>query len=300
MSAFDPKRTFVRMKNSNSLCCNGNNPPAGRMVRFCMFRGAVMKKLATAIATIALIGTPVFAADMAVKSAPVAPAPQVPSWTGLYIGIDAGGAWGHPDQKWSNNFGFDPIDFGHGNQLGAVGGFLAGYNWQFSPAWVFGIEGDFNWASLTTQAQTTNMTSGGVSVICIPGCNLQMSESVDWLTSVRGRIGYVWGQSLWYATGGAAWEGVAYTGSWTNPPAFLNTPNNATKTVSGWVAGAGVEYMATPHVLLRLEYLYYGFDGFSATAPCNPVVPLCTTAVASYSWGNNNVQTVRAALSYKF
>jgi outer membrane immunogenic protein len=45
-----------------------------------------MKKLATVIAAIALIGTPAFAADMAVKAPPPAPAP-VPTWTGFYGGI---------------------------------------------------------------------------------------------------------------------------------------------------------------------------------------------------------------------
>ena len=50
------------------------------------FWGAAMKKLATAIAAIALIGTPAFAADMAVKAPPPAPAPvPVFSWTGFYI-----------------------------------------------------------------------------------------------------------------------------------------------------------------------------------------------------------------------
>jgi outer membrane immunogenic protein len=57
-----------------------------------------MKKLLTAIAALGLIGTPAFAADMAVKAPPpvVAPAP-VFSWTGFYIGGNAGGAWSHND-----------------------------------------------------------------------------------------------------------------------------------------------------------------------------------------------------------
>ena len=48
-----------------------------------------MKKLATAIAVIALIATPAFAADMAVKAPPPPPAP-VYSWTGWYAGVNAG------------------------------------------------------------------------------------------------------------------------------------------------------------------------------------------------------------------
>jgi opacity protein-like surface antigen len=60
-----------------------------------------MNRLTACVAAIAaVIGTPAFAADMVAKSAPVAPVPAVPSWTGFYIGIDAGGAWGSPDQRW--------------------------------------------------------------------------------------------------------------------------------------------------------------------------------------------------------
>jgi outer membrane immunogenic protein len=60
-----------------------------------------MKRLATAIAAIALIGTPASAADMAVKAPPPAP-PLAPvsTWAGWYIGLNAGGGWG-------NNGGID-------------------------------------------------------------------------------------------------------------------------------------------------------------------------------------------------
>jgi outer membrane immunogenic protein len=43
-----------------------------------------MKRLSTVGAAIALIGTPAFAADMAVKAPPPPPAP-VYSWTGWYV-----------------------------------------------------------------------------------------------------------------------------------------------------------------------------------------------------------------------
>jgi outer membrane immunogenic protein len=61
-----------------------------------------MKKLATAITAIALIGTPAFAADMAVKAPPPAPAP-VPTWTGFYGGIQFGGGWSDEAVNYSAN-----------------------------------------------------------------------------------------------------------------------------------------------------------------------------------------------------
>src|SRR5260370_5510006 len=68
-----------------------------------MLRGTAMNKLATAIAAIALIGTPAFAADMAVKAPPPAPAP-VPSWTGFYGGIQFGGGWSDEAGNYSPNY----------------------------------------------------------------------------------------------------------------------------------------------------------------------------------------------------
>lgn len=88
------------------------------------------------------------AADMAIKAAPVI-AP-VTTWTGLYLGVHGGAAW-QSAPKWS---AVDPngdtasATLTGSTNLGAVGGLQAGYNWQFSPAWVVGVEGDISWASL--------------------------------------------------------------------------------------------------------------------------------------------------------
>jgi outer membrane immunogenic protein len=53
-----------------------------------------MKKLATAVTTIVLIGTPAFAADIPVKALPPPPTP-VDSWTGWYVGGNFGYGWGN-------------------------------------------------------------------------------------------------------------------------------------------------------------------------------------------------------------
>jgi outer membrane immunogenic protein len=84
--------------------------------------------------------------------APVPP-PVAASWTGLYIGVHAGAAW----QDFTSGSIDDPnalLASGPrtgGSALGGVGGLQAGYNWQFAPAWVVGVEGDISWTSLADQ-----------------------------------------------------------------------------------------------------------------------------------------------------
>jgi len=95
MSANDPKRTFsTKWLQSNTRRKSAEYPLGYRRMPFSngnfVPRGTAMKKLATAIAAIALIGTPAFTADMAVKAPPPALEP-VFGWTGFYVGAELGG-----------------------------------------------------------------------------------------------------------------------------------------------------------------------------------------------------------------
>jgi hypothetical protein len=53
------------------------------------------------------------------------------------------------------------------------------------------------------------------------------------------------------------------------PAAQPSQPSNTT-VKSGWVAGAGAEWMATSHILLRAEYLYYGLIAATVWRRCRP------------------------------
>src|ERR1700747_3357289 len=105
-----------------------------------------MKRLAIAIA-IALIGTRAFAADMAVKAPPPAPAP-VYNWTGWYAGVNAGASFGNAKTDFNVLSvltsgivpGFSQSDTTYPS--GFMGGGQIGYNWQLSPIWVVGLEAD--------------------------------------------------------------------------------------------------------------------------------------------------------------
>ena len=105
-----------------------------------------------------LFSAPAFAADLAIAPAP-APVAYA-SWTGFYVGVHAGAA----SQSISSGSFIDPNgnlasgNVSGGSAMGAVGGIQAGYNWQFAPAWVAGVEGDFSWTSLSDQRATPSDT----------------------------------------------------------------------------------------------------------------------------------------------
>ena len=97
-----------------------------------------MRKLFLAGFVLGSLIMPAMAADMTpYYRAPVQALPF--NWTGAYIGADVGGAWANIQ---SNRFGT-------GSTSGAVGGLYAGYNWQFAPQWLFGVDLDMSWPDLS-------------------------------------------------------------------------------------------------------------------------------------------------------
>ena len=182
---------------------------------------------AAALAVATLSAVPALAADLpAYEPAPAVAAP-VPSfsWTGGYVGIQAGHAWGN-----TNFRGIDPKGF----SIGAY----AGYNVQLdnSPV-VVGVETDFNWSDVDDKA-------GGVKV------------DERWNGATRARVGYAFDRFLVY---GAA--GVAYA----DTKVRVNGLGKDSKTNLGWTVGGGAEYAITDNVSTRAEYRYtdYGKDSYS-------------------------------------
>ena len=266
--------------------------------------GAIMKRIAigalAGLAAVTGFGYAASAADLAVKALP--PAPVLPSWTGFYLGVHAGAAWqSSPNWTFTDpNLVLATTSVSSGSaQLGAVGGLQGGYNWQFAPAWVAGIEGDISWASLADHRTNNPLSVAGVPVA---GNSVAMSANTQWLSSVRGRLGFVGWNTLWFVTGGGALANVEYSAtSFVGPGGILNSVTSFNTTKSGWVVGGGAEWMATTNILLRAEYLYYGIDtaanGAAGVSPPNARIwPLAL----NYSWGRDNVQVFRIAGSYKF
>jgi outer membrane immunogenic protein len=214
-----------------------------------------MKKLTLVLAAAtALVSAPTLAADlgrMPVRAPVAAPAPFY-NWSGFYLGVQGGGAFG--DLDWAYATGLPggssaPLLGGttanHTTSGGLLGGTI-GFNWQ-AGTWVFGLEGDYAWANITGTTACPN-----------PAFNCQ--SRLDSFGTARGRIGWSWGPGMIYGTGGAAFgdqnirtvniAGLAI------PPS--GTPRNGSSEFAvGWTAGAGIEFAFAPNWSAKVEALYF-------------------------------------------
>ena len=226
-----------------------------------------MKKLLLSAAVLAATVLPASAADMPPRTYSAAPAYTAPAliynWTGFYIGGHLGGA-----------FGDDNGLLGGGGRF--MGGVQGGFDYQFAPNWVAGVEAQYSWLNSNTTG------------VLFPA-NTLITSTNDQIGSVTGRFGYTWGPALVYAKGGFAWRdnpniGVTVGGT---PAAFATTGGNN----NGWTVGAGLEYMFAPNWSAKAEYQYYNFGTTTfATGPA-PIVG---------SRFRDDDQTVKVGVNYRF
>jgi outer membrane immunogenic protein len=229
-----------------------------------------MKKiLLGTVALVALGAAPALAADRGARTytkAPAyAPAP-IYNWTGFYVGGHVGGAFVADDSiaaglTASNNGQF-------------IGGLQGGYDYQFAPNWVLGIEAQYSWTANNNNGVTfTDATFGTINY----------TSKQTGLGSVTGRLGYTWGPALVYAKGGYAFanysESLTIGGTDT---AFAKGSQD------GYTVGAGLEYLFTPNWSGKVEYQYYDFGNTSFT--------LGTTTYTA----KNDEHTVKAGVNYRF
>lgn len=212
--------------------------------------------LLSTVSAVAVAGN-AFAADLPVKAPPPV-AVVAPSWTGFYLGGHGGIAWLRHEQRITGTLGIATCTLVAGatcglRDTGAVLGAQAGYNWQHQQL-VFGIETDVSWTSLK---KTVTFFPAGVSTF-----SHSLHDKVDWLASVRGRLGYTTGDILFYATGGVAFANV-------NAGHFRTGDfrDQIDKTLTGWVAGGGIEKAFSRNWSARAEFLHYGFGKTTQTVP---------------------------------
>ena len=266
-----------------------------------------MRKLVIAAAALAFTGS-AHAADMPLLKA--APIMAAPSWTGLYIGINGGGAWGRTDTGLSVNNVPPPgfFTFFNGanipgvqaagsnainNSGGLVGGQI-GYLLQ-SGSIVGGFEAAFDWMNAKGSANVSQPYFANPQTFTI-----NESVSSNWLFTFLGRVGFDMGSWYPYVTGGLAVADLKHTFNYTDT---VFAPNCAcsgsfSQVRPGVAGGAGLEWRWDNHWSLRGEYLYVVFNGVDGTSTVgNPATPTLATFMHKASFTEN---IARAALSYKF
>jgi len=288
-----------------------------------------MKKFLVFITVVSAFGfTAAVAADLPTKAPPPPPA-GVFSWTGLYIGAGIGGGWMRAtDYDFSDpgNAAFascgpcitpyDSVSLSGSNKSGWFGGVRFGYNWQVAPTWLVGVEADIAAASFKQSASTTLSTQVPL-IPSIAGSSLTFSSQVQWLASLRGRLGLVQNNWLFYGTGGVAFASIKQEANAQCPPPAIaggcvftsgtTSPFSATETRVGFAVGAGLEWqMPASPWRLAAEYLYYGFDKSTSGSslfialpgggplPCI-VTPTCS---ANYGFGRIDIHTFKLGLAY--
>ena len=260
-----------------------------------------MRSIVFGIVGAVCIASVASAADLPVKAPAQVPMAPVYSWTGFYVGGDVGALWtrasGRSDPLPTvGNFGIFPIS-GDLNKTGFVGGLHAGYNWQVSPAWVVGIEGDWSW----TDAKGS-FSQPWVSIITgvRPGTLTSMSADPKWLATIRGRIGYlVVPNALLYFTGGGAWADVDYSASAINETSTYVASTSLSKTASGYVLGGGLEWALWNHWSVRAEYLFYHLNTANVAVVTESTGNFPTNPT-KFSWSDTELNVVRVGASYKF
>ena len=276
-----------------------------------------------------------------------------PSWGGFYVGIN-GGYGGNSGLPFREDVSFPtlpppPLTYsnpysvtrGTDNIAGGFGGGQLGYNFQFG-SFVLGVEADAQGAGIQggganaifNDNAVATLTS--VSPVCQatatfqagrPGatCAGRNDVEVDWFGTVRGRIGYAFGNTLIYGTGGFAAGGVKASSFYTdnNVTGLGGAANNQvgmtshSATNTGWTAGAGVEVKLSPSWSLKGEYQFINLGTISSGpgdillpgniesatqtgSPCTATGSLATQCLHLASSKDVDFHTVRVGLNYYF
>jgi len=268
------------------------------------------------------------AADLPIRSAPPAPiiaAAPVFTWTGFYVGVNAGYGWGDDD----TNETFLPLGTLNGLGLGAggtggilrtennddregfLGGAQVGYNFQVG-SFVWGVEADIQAADLgdddddgsVSYTVTERVTGGAALGTVLPLSTgaatffpASRNNTVDWFGTLRARAGVAFDRALIYATGGLAFGGADDDNRF-----GIGSDDDINW---GWTVGAGVEYAFTNNLTLKIEGLYVNLDGDDNNDYVGTAVSAggVETDIFVPGAGNNNDNDffiARAGLNFKF
>ena len=219
---------------------------------------------------------------IAPASAVVAAAPMF--WTGPYVGGSLGWVGGTARTTDINGYNTAGERWGR-NPSGFIGGLQLGYNYQVSPNFVVGLEGEIGYMDLKKTTIQPSSPNGDTRAWTNDGA----------FGAITGKLGFAADAFLLYGKGGVAFYGGSsrVVDSSTAAPGGNTINATADDTRVGWTLGAGVEYAFTRNWSAKVEYDHYDFGSktFSAVAGNG----------ATYSFRNNlTADAVRVGVNYRF
>src|SRR5215510_1918069 len=184
-------------------------------------------------------------------------------WSGFYVGGHVGYSRGNARVNLADD---DVTNFSH--RFGSlIGGLQGGYNYVLPSRLLLGVEADASFPNyLAADDLAWFRTTPDTDIV----------EKIEFMSTVRGRLGY--------ATGGFAWS----LGRFLQTPGVIDDADKALHLHTGWAAGAGAEFAIAPNWTARLEYLYANFGHADVLFPSG------TTAGSAY-----DVHMIRGGLNYK-
>ena len=208
-----------------------------------------------------------------------------PDWSGWFAGVNGGGWLANTQDIHYFAVGAGLFDTGTGfNGSGGFGGGQIGFNWQQGRL-VYGLEADIQGAGIQSNF-------GQVSA---PGNVIagRIKNELDFFGTVRGRVGYAFGPTLLYATGGFAYGDVRRS-----VDLFAGSVVGATfarnRTDVGFAVGGGIEYKFTPAWSVKVEYQFIdlGSEELMGTAPAFGGISTFTNGL------DETYNTVRVGVNY--
>jgi outer membrane immunogenic protein len=246
---------------------------------------SIIKALLFGVAGSLAITGAALAADL-----PLPPRAPVWSWTGLYGGVNGGYSWTDGDAVLFNSrLGLRT------NPTGSVFGAQLGYNWQWTPEWVLGVETDIDWADIHGRERLATF-----GIVAPDPFGFVAEQRVRTLGTLRARAGYVLeGSVLLYGTVGLAYGQTelltsAADGAACGPTGFCANLGSKQWNM-GWAAGVGFDWAFLPRWSFRTEYLHWDLGSVHQNL-ADPLTP----GVVITSDANFRGDIVRGAINFKF
>ncbi|MFD1704306.1 outer membrane protein [Methylopila henanensis] len=268
-----------------------------------------MLRASAAAAALLVSAASAVAADLPAYEEPAVVAVPSFTWTGFYVGANAGYIWGDHDIRTRGKDAatrlnvqnrLRPPSLGIDGDGWTVGGQL-GYNVQLdnSPI-VFGVEADFNYTDIDETARyAIPPLAPALGTI-----RSSFSQELEYLGTVRGRLGYAFDRVLVYGTGGLAYGKVKTSARFNNnlTPAgaggALGFSDSKSDWEVGYAVGGGVEYAVTDNISVKGEYLYYDLGDTTLNVNRTPAAPLGQSGYKSKF--ENDGHIARVGVNYKF